>query len=63
MEIVDFLKDPKKYTNLGGKITWKRKGSIKVKGIEKEIDEYLIYDEKGKKIATFSSRFLAGCFF
>ena len=40
-------------TNLGGKITWKRKGSIKVKGIEKEIDEYLIYDEKGKKIATF----------
>jgi tetratricopeptide (TPR) repeat protein len=40
-------------TNLGGKITWKRKGSIKVKEIEKEIDEYLIFDEKGKKIATF----------
>ena len=40
-------------TNTGGKITWKRKGSIIVKGIEKEIDEYLIYDEKGKKIATF----------
>jgi len=40
-------------TNLGGQITWKRKGSIKVKGIEKEIDEYLIFDEKGKKIATF----------
>jgi curved DNA-binding protein CbpA len=40
-------------TNSGGKITWKRKGSIKVKGIEKEIDEYLIYDEKGKKIVTF----------
>lgn len=40
-------------TNTGGKITWKRKGSINVKGIEKEIDEYLIYDEKGKKIATF----------
>ena len=40
-------------TNFGGKITWKRKESIKVKGIEKEIDEYLIYDEKGEKIATF----------
>ena len=40
-------------TNSGGEISWKRKGSIKVKGIEKEIDEYLIYDEKGKKIATF----------
>ena len=40
-------------TDSGGKITWKRKGSIKVKGIEKEIDEYLIYDEKSKKIATF----------
>ena len=39
-------------TDRGERITWKRKGSLKANGIEREIDQYTIYNEEGKEIST-----------
>tara|TARA_A100001015_G_scaffold72901_1_gene80853 strand:- start:956 stop:3349 length:2394 start_codon:yes stop_codon:yes gene_type:complete len=39
-------------TKFGEKITWTRKGSYLIDEIQKEIDEYLIYNENGKFLTT-----------
>ena len=39
-------------TEFGENITWTRKGSILIDEIQKEIDEYLIYNENGKYLTT-----------